>query len=101
MGRFALENPFGGMLAAHGTYAPRQSFIDEERAFRMTIWSLCIAIYCFITVFALVLTYREQRRKKQSSVLYEAIGFVACAFWPVAAAACLYCDGVASAESDT
>lgn len=56
----------------------------------MGLWEFCIALYASTTLFAVVMTYREQRSRGQSSLIFGAIGFLACTIWPVVAAACLF-----------
>lgn len=43
-----------------------------------------ITLYVFIAVLAAIMTYCEQSRTKGRSPLFTALGFAACAFWPLA-----------------
>lgn len=49
----------------------------------MFITGFMIGIYTLIAALAAVLTYYEQRDREDPSVLYSALGFLACLFWPL------------------
>jgi hypothetical protein len=53
-------------------------------------WTLLVWMaYAGIATFALVMTWREQARTRQQSIIYNAAGYAACALWPLALAAIL------------
>jgi hypothetical protein len=55
----------------------------------MDFWSVVFVAYLIVTVFAVAMTYREQRQIGQKSVVYNVIGYVACTFWPLVVAVIL------------
>ncbi|WP_283180208.1 hypothetical protein [Gemmobacter sp. 24YEA27] len=42
-----------------------------------------VVLYLLISLIALALTYREQRRNGISSPLFRMMGFALCTIWPV------------------
>ncbi len=59
----------------------------------MDIWTVIIAVYIFISIAAITMTYREQKRKSVKSPLFSLIGYVLCTVWPVTVAAVLVAIG--------
>ncbi len=55
----------------------------------MGFWVFITVIYCAVTTFALYMTYQEQRRHGQQSIVFNMIGYVLCTVWPLLAAAML------------
>lgn len=49
----------------------------------MSVWSVVIAVYVVISAFAIVMTYREQRKTGGQSVVLNAFGYIACTLWPL------------------
>lgn len=45
-----------------------------------------IAIYVVATIFAIFMTYREQRRRGQITPVFRFIGYCLCMVWPVVVA---------------
>lgn len=66
----------------------------------MFIWGAIFAIYTTTTLFALVLTYSEQRRSGPQSVISDMVSFLACLVWPLVAVACLFSKGVQESRGD-
>lgn len=52
----------------------------------MTFWTILISVYVVTTLFAIVMTYREQRRRGKRTPVHSAIGYLLCTVWPVVAA---------------
>ena len=52
----------------------------------MDFWTFFLAAYVSSTVFAIVMTYREQKRRGHSTPIYAAIGYLLCTVWPVVVA---------------
>jgi len=52
----------------------------------MEIFELLILVYVVVTAGAMVMTYREQRRSTQRSLVFNLIGYLACTIWPVVCA---------------
>lgn len=46
------------------------------------MFEIFIALYVVITIFAIVMSYNEQRRTGNKSFLFNALSFVACVIWP-------------------
>ena len=55
----------------------------------MDSWTLIISLYFSSVIAALVLTYKEQKRRGQSTPIYTAIGYFLCMVWPLVAAVML------------
>ncbi|MGO4909429.1 hypothetical protein ACEN2J_13985 [Pseudorhodobacter sp. W20_MBD10_FR17] len=55
----------------------------------MIFWPIVSLIYIAVTVFAVYMTYQEQRRQGRSSPMYNLIGYLLCTVWPVLVAAFL------------
>lgn len=55
----------------------------------MGILDVLVALYIATTVFALVMTYREQKASGRTSPVLQVMGFLACTAWPFVALACL------------
>ncbi len=55
----------------------------------MDFWSVAFVLYLTVTVFAVVMTWREQRQTGQKSLVYNLIGYMACTVWPLAIAVIL------------
>lgn len=55
----------------------------------MFFWPIVSLIYIAITIFAVYMTYQEQRRQGRSSPVYNMIGYLLCTVWPVLIAAIL------------
>ncbi len=56
----------------------------------MGLWDIGVILYFGIAVFAITMTYREQRQKGQNSPLFNVIGFAVCILWPLMIAAVLH-----------
>lgn len=52
----------------------------------MDVMDFVIAIYVVATVFALCMTYREQRRRGQITPVFTLIGYCLCLVWPLVVA---------------
>jgi uncharacterized membrane protein len=52
-------------------------------------WLILIVIYGAVTVFALYMTYQEQRRHVHQSLGINLMGYVLCTLWPLLAAVML------------
>ena len=55
----------------------------------MGFWLFVSMIYCAVTVFALYMTYQEQRRQGRKSLAFNLMGYGLCTIWPILAAAML------------
>ena len=55
----------------------------------MGLFEICVILYVLITVFALIMTRREQRQTGQTSLVFNSIGFAICTVWPLAMAGLL------------
>jgi hypothetical protein len=42
-----------------------------------------ISVYLTVSLFAIYMTYREQKQAGTSSLMFRLLGFVACALWPL------------------
>ena len=60
----------------------------------MGLWEICVALYILVTVFALIMTRREQLQTGQTSLVFNSIGFAVCTVWPVAMAALIVARGL-------
>lgn len=49
----------------------------------MFTFGFLTSLYICIAAMAALMTYCEQRRDKTRSTLYNLLGFLACALWPV------------------
>lgn len=49
----------------------------------MSFQMIFLIIYAVTTVLAIVMTYREQKRKQLKSPLFTLIGYVLCSIWPI------------------
>lgn len=58
---------------------------ERGKALIMALWFVAI-LYVLLAAAASVLTWSEQRNRR-SPVVLRFVGFVACAFWPVAVVA--------------
>lgn len=52
----------------------------------MDVLTLMMIVYLATTIAALVMTYREQQRRRQITPVFTLIGYVLCLIWPVVAA---------------
>lgn len=52
----------------------------------MTFWTDLFAVYSATTIFAIYMTYKEQQRQERPSFLFNLIGYLCCAIWPLVAA---------------
>lgn len=59
----------------------------------MDIWTLIVTAYILVSIAALIMTYREQKRKNVKSPLFSLIGYFLCTVWPVTVAAILVAIG--------
>lgn len=48
----------------------------------MNFLTIFFTIYAISTTVAIIMTYREQKRKQQKSPLFTLIGYVLCSVWP-------------------
>ncbi len=55
----------------------------------MEFWTIFWAVYTFSTIFAIAMTYREQKRSGRSTPLFVLIGYLLCTVWPVVVAVVL------------
>lgn len=49
----------------------------------MAAFEITLALYLLVATFALSMTYYEQVNTENSSPVFNALGFLACVFWPV------------------
>ncbi|MCF6275858.1 MAG: hypothetical protein L3J05_08865 [Robiginitomaculum sp.] len=59
----------------------------------MDAWTLIVTVYLFISIAAIIMTYREQKRSNLKSPLFTLIGYVLCTVWPVTVAGTLVAIG--------
>jgi hypothetical protein len=52
----------------------------------MIIWSIVFFLYALVTVFAIYMSYQEQKRQERPSLMFNLIGYLACTTWPLVAA---------------
>ena len=52
----------------------------------MGLWEIAIVAYVAVMVFALIMTRREQLQTRQTSLVFNTIGFAICTIWPLAMA---------------
>jgi len=55
----------------------------------MDFWNIVFIVYLSVTVFAVIMTYREQRQTGQKSLVYNLFGLIACTVWPLVVAGIL------------
>lgn len=55
----------------------------------MGFWLTLIVIYGAVAVFALYMTYQEQRRHSHQSLGFNLMGYILCTLWPLLAAVML------------
>lgn len=55
----------------------------------MIFWSIVFVLYMLVSVFAVYMTYQEQKRQDHPSPMFNLIGYLACTVWPLVAAAAL------------
>ena len=53
----------------------------------MIFWSIVCVLYALVTLFAVYMTYQEQKRQARPSVIFNVIGYLACTIWPIVGAA--------------
>lgn len=53
----------------------------------MIFWSVVFVLYALVTLFAIYMTYQEQKRQARPSLMFNMIGYLACTIWPVVGAA--------------
>lgn len=49
----------------------------------MFLIAVCISIYVSVALLAAMMTYSEQHQGHSRSPVLNALGFLACAFWPL------------------
>lgn len=49
----------------------------------MGIWTFVLTAYVAVTVFALYMTYQEQRRHNRRSFTFNLIRYALCVVWPL------------------
>jgi len=55
----------------------------------MDIGSVFIVFYVATSIFAIAMTYREQKRRGHSTPVFALIGYLLCTVWPLLVAAIL------------
>jgi hypothetical protein len=55
----------------------------------MLFWPIVSLIYIAVTIFAVYMTYQEQRRLGRSTPMYNIISYLLCTVWPLLVAAIL------------
>lgn len=56
---------------------------------KMDFLKIFLLVYAVTTAVAIVMTYREQKRKELRSPLFTLIGYVLCSVWPIVVAVIL------------
>lgn len=60
----------------------------------MGLFEICVVLYICATLFALTMTYREQRQNGHKNMLFNTIGFIACTVWPLVMAGMIVARGL-------
>ncbi|SFF03475.1 hypothetical protein SAMN04488523_11575 [Sulfitobacter brevis] len=55
----------------------------------MEFWPVLIFLYVVITIFAITMTYREQKKREDVTPMFALIGCILCTVWPLVVAAIL------------
>ena len=55
----------------------------------MDLWTIFVALYVVSSVFAITMTYREQKRRGHKTPVFALIGYLLCTVWPLVVAAIL------------
>ena len=50
-------------------------------------WTTIFIFYFPITLFAIYMTYQEQKRQERPSLVFNLIGYLLCTVWPLLVAA--------------
>lgn len=56
----------------------------------MGIVEVGAVLYAAVAIFAVVMTWREQRAKNQKSMVFNALSFALCLCWPLVVAVILH-----------
>lgn len=64
------------------------------------ILSVIVSFYLCISVFAVYMTYQEQKRRRKPSPLFNLISYVLCVLWPLALGAILIAVQFQSAKPE-
>jgi hypothetical protein len=56
----------------------------------MGLLQIVMAIYIFTTIFALMMTYHEQKKRGHQTPVFVMIGYVSCMVWPLVGAVMFY-----------
>lgn len=52
----------------------------------MDFWTFVVALYVISTIFAITMTYREQKRRGHRTPVFAIIGYILCTVWPLVVA---------------
>lgn len=55
----------------------------------MNFWTTLWSIYAAISIFAITMTYKEQKRTKEVTPIFALIGYLTCTIWPLLVATIL------------
>ena len=63
-------------------------------------WSVLASLYLCISLFAVFMTYQEQKRRRKPSPIFNLISYVLCVLWPLALGAILIAVQFQSAKPE-
>ncbi len=55
----------------------------------MSFWPLFWSVYVLISIFAITMTYKEQKKSNRTTPVFVFIGYLACTVWPLLVAVML------------
>ncbi len=55
----------------------------------MDFWTIFVGLYLVSFILAIIMTYREQKARGQTTPVYAFMGYILCSVWPLVVAVTL------------